>query len=133
MWRKKKTMTRKNNIVDSLNKLKERDIYSKILMILYKLKDDDKYSTLSSLVWALDKENLLAFLTIFEGVELKVPKITDLKLIVGALQVYQLVQFESKDLNDALKDVLTSEMSLEDLKDAYFRIRLVAGEDLSNV
>ena len=126
-------MTRKNNIVDSLNKLKERDIYSKILMILYKLKDDDKYSTLSSLVWALDKENLLAFLTIFEGVELKVPKITDLKLIVGALQVYQLVQFESKDLNDALKDVLTSEMSLEDLKDAYFRIRLVAGEDLSNV
>ena len=126
-------MTRRNNIVDSLNKLKEKDIYGKILMILYKLKDDDKYSTLSSLIWALDKENLLSFLTIFEGVELKVPRITDLKLIVGALQVYQLVQFESRDLNDALKEVSTSEMPLSELKDAYFRINSIVSEDLNNV
>ena len=126
-------MTRRNNIVDSLNKLKEKDIYGKILMILYKLKDDDKYSTLSSLIWALDKENLLSFLTIFEGVELKVPRITDLKLIVGALQVYQLVQFESRDLNEALKEVSTSEMPLSELKDAYFRINSIVSEDLNNV
>ena len=115
-------MTRKSNIVDSLNKMKEEDVYSKILMLLYKLKDDEKYSTLSSLIWALDKENLLNFLTIFEGVELKVPKLKDLKLIVAALQVYQLTQFESVELEDALKDVMTSEYTYNELKDAYFGI-----------
>jgi len=126
-------MTRKNNIVDSLNKLKEEDVYGKLLMILYKLKDDEKYSTLSSLIWALDKNSLLNFLTIFEGVELKVPKISDLKLIVGALQVYQLVQLESKELETSIDDVLTSEMSRSELKDTYFRVCRVVNEDMTNV
>ena len=116
-------MTRsRNNIVDSLNKLKEKDVYGKILAILYQLKKSEKYSTLSSLIWALDKDNLLNFLTIFEGVEMKVPRIYDLKLIVGALQVYQLTQFESKELDVALKEVMTSELSYEDLKNTYFDV-----------
>jgi len=122
-------MTKRNNIVDSLNKLKEEDVYGKILMILYKLKDDEKYSTLSSLIWALDKNNLLNFLTIFEGIELKVPKINDLKTIVGALQVYQLVQFEAKDLDTALREVMTKELSQEELKDTYFRVCHILSED----
>lgn len=123
-------MTKRNNIVDSLNKLKEEDVYGKILMILYKLKDDEKYSTLSSLIWALDKNNLLNFLTIFEGIELKVPKLNDLKTIVGALQVYQLVQFEAKDLDTALKEVMTKELSQDELKDTYFRVCHILSENL---
>ena len=115
-------MTRKNNIVDSLNKLTEKDVYGKILMLLYELKNDEKYSTLSSLIWALDKDNLLNFLTIFEGVELKVPRIYDLKLLVAGLQVYQAVHFENKNLEDALNDVTTSEISKDDLQATYFRI-----------
>lgn len=122
-------MARRNNIVDSLNKLKEEDVYGKILMILYKLKDDEKYSTLSSLIWALDKDNLLNFLTIFEGVEMKVPKIQDLKLIVGALQVYQLTQMESKELDIALKEVMTSELSYDALKETYFRVCRILSEN----
>lgn len=119
---------KKNNIIDSFNKLSEQDVYGKILMILYKMKDDEKYSTLSSLIWALDKENLLNFLTIFEGVEIKVPKIYELKLIVGGLQVFQLTQFENKELDDALKEVMTSELSYDDLKDTYFRICHIVNE-----
>lgn len=126
-------MTRKNNILDSLNKLKEKDVYSKLLMILYRLKDDEKYSTLSYLIWALDKDSLLNFLTIFEGVELKVPKIYDLKLIVCALQVYQLVQLESKELDESINEVATNEISIEDLKDAYFRICSIVEEVMTNV
>lgn len=115
-------MTKKNNIVDSLNKLSVEDVYGKLLMLVYKLKEDEKYSTLSSLIWALDRENLLNFLTIFEGVELKVPKIYDLKLIVGGLQIYQLVKFEHKELDDAIREIMTEELSYQDLKDTYFRI-----------
>ena len=122
-------MTRKNNILASLNKLREEDVYGKILMLLYRLKDDAKYSTLSSLIWALDKDNLLNFLAIFEGVELKVPRIIDLKLIVGALQVYQLVHFESKQLDDALKEVMTNEFTVDELKDTYYRIASILIED----
>ena len=121
-------MTRKNNIVDSLNKLKEKDVYSKLLLILYRLKDDEKYSTLSSLIWALDKDNLLNFLTIFEGVEIKVPRISDLKMIVCALQVYQLVQLESKDLNESIDEVATNEISKDELKTLYFRILSVVND-----
>ena len=115
-------MTRKNNIVDSLNKLTEKDVYGKILMLLYELKNDEKYSTLSSLIWALDKDNLLNFLTIFEGVELKVPRIYDLKVLVAGLQVFQAVQFESKDLDEALNDVATSDISKDSIRETYFRI-----------
>lgn len=115
-------MIRKSNIVESLNKLKEEDVYSKLLLILYKLKDDEKYSALSTLIWALDKQNLLNFLTIFEGVTLKVPSIADLKLITGALQVYQLTQFESKELDEALDDVATRELNKDELKETYFKV-----------
>ena len=115
-------MIRKSNIVDSLNKMREEDAYGKILMILYKLKGNEKYSTLSSLIWALDKENLLNFLTIFEGVELKVPKIKDLKLVVAGLQVYQLIVFESKTLDEAIKEVMTSELSYDEIRETYISI-----------
>ena len=115
-------MIRKSNIVDSLNKLKAEDVYGKILLILYKLKDDEKYSTLSSLIWALDRENLLNFLTIFEGVEMKVPRIQDLKQIVSALEVYRLVTFENKELDESIESVATSEVSQQELKDIYYRI-----------
>lgn len=115
-------MSRKNNILASLNKLQEKDVYSLLLYVLYKLKDDDKYSTLSQLMWVLDKESLFNFLRIFEGVELKVPRLVDLKCIVACLQLYQLVNLEQKTFEEALIELDNKEFSEEELKKNYMKI-----------
>ena len=124
-------MSRKNNILDSLNKLQEKDVYSMLLYVLYKLKDDDKYSTLSSLMWALDKDSLLNFLTIFEGVEMKVPRIVDMKMVVASLQVYQLVNMEHKSLESAIDEVRSDEIDIDELKESYMRISKILYERYS--
>lgn len=124
-------MSRKNNILDSLNKLQEKDVYSMLLYVLYRLKEDDRYSTLSSLMWALDKESLLNFLTIFEGVEMKVPRIVDLKMVVASLQVYQLVNMEHKSLEDALDEVKSEEIDIDELKESYLKTSKILYERYS--
>ena len=124
-------MSRKNNILDSLNKLQEKDVYSMLLYVLYKLKDDERYSTLSSLMWALDKDSLLNFLTIFEGVEMKVPRIVDLKMVVASLQVYQLVNMEHKSLEDALEEVKSEEIDADELKENYLKTSKILYERYS--
>lgn len=125
-WRTMGTMSRKNNILASLRKLKEKDVYSLLLYLLYRLKDDEKYSTVSMLTWALDHDSLLNFLTLFSGVDMKVPSIDDLKVVVLALQLYQMVALDGGDLEESLADICTGEVPAEAVRDAYFRISELA-------
>ena len=112
----------KSNILKSLNKLEEKDVYSLILYILYRLKDSSEYSTLSELVYTLDAENLLRFITVFQGVTLKVPTIYELKNIVYGLQVYSDVELENKEVASSIRDNYTGEVSKADMLEAYQNI-----------
>lgn len=115
---------RKNNIVDSLNKLKEQDIYSILLHCLYKLKDDAKYSTLSSLMWALDKENLFNLLTLFGGIEIRVPTVSELKQVIFSLQVYQVVDVDKTyTVEDAIEELDFENISKDTIRSTYFELR----------
>lgn len=118
----------KSNIVESLNEMNEKDIYSMMLFALYKLKDDPAYSVLSELIYLVDKESLLKLLSVFEGMIIKIPRLSDLKTLVAALEVYQMVNVEGMEFKEAIKIVKTDEVFEGEIKQAYFKICSVLSE-----
>lgn len=112
----------KNNIQDKLNDLSETDIYSMMLFALYKLKDIPEYSVLSELVYLTDKKSLFNLLEYFGGMTIRIPSVEELKLMLNVLLLYQLVHFEDKDFNEALKELDMKDSKLSDVKDAYLKV-----------
>ena len=112
---------RTTKIVESLNALSKTDIYSLMLFTLYKMQDLPEYSTLSELCYILDGDNLSKFLSYFGGMTIKVPTLREMRLLVQALLLYQYVNIEEGDYNDALK-ALADEFSEEEIKTVYDKI-----------
>ena len=109
----------KSNIVRELDSLGAKDIYSMTLFALYKLKDDPKYSTLSELVYVLDKESLFNFLSVFEGLTIKVPKMSELQEVVYGLMLYSMVNIQGAPFDSAFLEVLNPSISKEALLASY--------------
>ena len=109
----------KSNIVRGLDTLGVKDIYSMVLFALYKLKDVPEYSTLSELVYVLDKESLFNFLSVFEGLTIKVPKLDELHEVVDGLYLFSLVNLEEMPYDLAMKEVCLPNTNKEKLKEAY--------------
>ena len=118
----------KSNILKSLEELDQPDIYSLLLFSIYKLYDDKEYSTLSELVYVLDKTNLYNFLSMYGGMTIKVPKLTDLQKMLDALLLYQQVNFEGKDAKDALKDFTHITYPQKELLEMYKVLKDVLSE-----
>lgn len=116
----------KDNIRDSLNKLKEIDVYSLILFILYKMSDIPEYSTLSQMAFCLDKKSMLNLLECFGGMTVRIPTKKELSLIVSALVLYEETQMEGKAFGDALEDIEYD--NVEDVKVAYVKVCKIINE-----
>lgn len=112
----------KSELVKSLEELNKEDLYSLMLFALYKLKDTKDYSTLSELVYILDKESLFNLLSFYGGLTITIPTMYDLKKILFALMLYQQVNIEGKDLQSTLRKINVEEVSIKDLKEAYYKI-----------
>lgn len=115
------TKKRTTKIVESLNALNKTDVYSLLLFSLYKMHDLPEYSTLSELCYILDGDNLSKFLSYFGGMTIKVPTLRDMRLLVQSLLLYQYVNIEEGDYNEAIK-ALVDEFSEEELKTTYDKI-----------
>lgn len=112
----------KNNIKTKLEDLKSTDIYSMILFALYKLKDIPEYSTLSELVYILNKDSLMNLLTYFGGLTITIPTQNELKIVVNALLLYQFIQLENKDINEAIKLLDVDDTLIKDVKLTYLQL-----------
>lgn len=106
----------------SLREMDEKDVYSVMLFALYKLSDDPKYSTISELIYLIDKESLLKFLSVFEGVTIKVPKLSELRTLVAGLEIYNRVNLGGEEFSVVLKDVKTPDIFESEIKEAYLSI-----------
>ena len=115
------TKKRTTKIIESLNALNKTDVYSLLLFSLYKMHDLPEYSTLSELCYILDGDNLSKFLSYFGGMTIKVPTLRDMRLLVQSLLLYQYVNIEEGDYNEAIK-ALVDEFSEEELKTTYDKI-----------
>ena len=112
----------KSELIKSLEELNKEDLYSLMLFALYKLKDTPEYSTLSELVYILDKESLFNFLNFYGGLTITIPTMYDLKKMIYALMLYQQVNIEGNDLQSTLRKINVEEVTIKDLKEAYYKI-----------
>ena len=109
-------------ITEEIAKLKETDIYSLMLFTLYKARNIPEYSTLSELAFILDKESLLKLCEYFGGVTIKIPKIEDLESLVYAMILYQYVNIEHMEYDDAVKLIGHDSSELRSVKSNYLKL-----------
>lgn len=109
-------------VKEELNKLKDVDVYSLILFALFKVREIPEYSSLSELVYILDKDTLLKLCEYFGGMTLKIPTINELESLVYALILYQYVNIQHMDYDEAVKLIGHESSSLRKVKSDYEKI-----------
>ena len=116
---------RVTKITESLNNLNKKDIYSLLLFTLYQLKNDPKFSVLSEMCYLLNSEDLLKMLNYFGGMTIRIPTLREMRLLVQALLIYQVVNIEcSHSYSEALATYKKpkSEFSLQEIDEAYSKL-----------
>ena len=103
--------------------LKQTDIYSLLLFVLFKLRDVPEYSTLSELAYVLNKDNLLKLCEYFGGLTIKIPTIDELESMVYSLTLYQYINIENKSMQEALKLIgKPANVDINIVKNDYLKI-----------
>lgn len=110
---------------EELLSIKELDIYSLILFALFKLRSIPEYLTLSELVYILDKESLLKLCEYFGGLTLTIPTIQELESILYSLLLYQYVDINKMEYEDAVKLLGKNSSELRKIKADYIRLKTV--------
>jgi hypothetical protein len=113
---------RRVNMKKSINNLKDADIYSLSMFVLYKLIDVKEYSIMGELPYILDKKNLLNFCNYFGGRTIKVPTLNELHSIMYLLLLYQYTKIENIPYEEAIKLIGYRSSELRQVKTAYNNI-----------
>lgn len=111
------------SVKSEVSKLKETDIWSLLLFVLFKIKDTDEFSSLSELTYILDKTSLLKLCEYFGGSTITIPTIDELEHLVYGLLLYQYVDIDKLDYNDALAKIYSEGTSKTEIKLAYKKIK----------
>lgn len=90
-----------NNMLKAVNAMKERDVYSLLLFVLFRLKDLPEYSTLSELSYILDSKSLMRFLEYYGGMTITIPTADEFRDVIDALLLYQYANLENGDMAKA--------------------------------
>lgn len=109
-------------IKDELNNLKEADVYSMILFVLYKMKDIDEYSIISELAYVLDKRSLLNLCEYFGGMTIKIPTIDELESLINSILLYQYVELDNIPYEEAVKKIGFESYDLRKIKKDYLKV-----------
>jgi len=112
-------MKRQTKILNAINALNKKDIYSLMLFTLFKLHDKKEYSTLSELAYILDGNNLPKLLNYYGGMTITIPTLRDMRVLTQALLLYQYVNVEKGDFKAALTAVCGDEFKEEEIKKVY--------------
>lgn len=109
-------------VKEELANLKKADIYSLILFALFRLRDIPEYSTLSQMSFVLDQDNLLKLCEYFGGLTIKIPTIKELESIVYSLVLYQYVNIDNMQYEDAIKLIGSESSELRQIKSDYRKL-----------
>lgn len=109
-------------VKEELANLKKADIYSLILFALFRLRDIPEYSTLSQMSFVLDQDNLLKLCEYFGGLTIKIPTIKELESIVYSLVLYQYVNIDNMEYEDAIKLIGSESSELRQIKSDYRKL-----------
>ena len=90
-------------IKTELHKLKQMDLWSLMLFVLYNFQHIPEYSSLSELCYVLDEKNLLKLCEYFGGQTVKIPTIDQMEETLYAMLLYQYVDIENVKETEALQ------------------------------
>lgn len=105
-----------------LDKLHDTDIYSLLLFVLYKMRDLSEYSVLSELVYVLDKDSLLKLCEYFGGLTITIPTINELEILVYTLALYQYINFDNIEYDEAIQLLKCKQDDLKLIKKCYIKL-----------
>ncbi len=107
---------------EELATLKNQDTYSLILFVLFKLRNIPEYSTLSELIYILNKDEFLKLCEYFGGMKIKIPTIEELERLVNVLVLYQYINIDKIDYDDAIKILDCNKKELSKIEKDYNKI-----------
>ena len=107
---------------EKLNSMKMTDVYSLVLFALFKLREIPEYSSLSELAYTLDGTSLFNFLEYFGGTTIKVPTLDEFRVIIEALLLYQYVNVEGIEYNQALNLMENAKSPMNEIKSCYSKL-----------
>ena len=109
-------------IKEELAKLKDIDVYSLMLFAMFKLRDIPEYAYLTDMVYILDKDRLFRLCEYVGGLTIKIPTIEELESIIYSLVLYQFVNIDGMDYDDAVKIIGHKSSQLRQVKSDYVKI-----------
>lgn len=112
----------KNKPVIDLEELKEKDIYSLSLLMLYKLHSIPKFSLASELPYLLDENNLLKLCRYYGGKTITIPTVNEIYKNMKTLLLYQNYIVENKPWKDSL---LASGFRIDEYRQANKNLKLL--------
>lgn len=90
------------SIKTELQKLKQIDVWSLMLFVLFNFQKVPEYSAISELAYILDEKNFLKLCEYFGGQTIKIPTIDQLEETIYAMLLYQYIDVENMSEKDAL-------------------------------
>ena len=112
-------------IKNELEKLKDIDIWSLMLFVLYNFQKIPEYSALSELAYILDQKNLLKLCEYFGGQTITVPTIDQLEETVYGMLLYQYVDVENIPMEEALPLLRVDKTREKEIKSCYKCLKTV--------
>ena len=105
--------------------LRQQDIYSLMLFVLYKLKNNANYSTVSEVAYLLNKEDLLTLCEFYGGQTITIPTIAELECILNALLMFEKVDLRGESYNKVVSEFSFRDVDKQQLVNAYEAIKYI--------
>lgn len=112
-------------IRNELQKLKQIDIWSLMLFVLYNFQKLPEYSALSELAYILDEKNLLKLCEYFGGQTIKIPTIDQLEETIYGMLLYQYIDIEKIEEKDAIALLRVDKSKEKAIKSCYKSLKYV--------
>lgn len=113
------------SIKTELKKLKEVDIWSLMLFVLYNFQKIPEYSTLSELAYIVDEKTLLKLCEYFGGQTITIPTIDQLEETIYAMLLYQYTDIEHIPFDEALLLLRVNKNQEKSIKNCYKTLKYV--------
>lgn len=112
-------------IKDELKKLKQIDLWSLMLFVLYNFQKIPEYSSLSELAYILDQKNFLKLCEYFGGQTITIPTIDQLEETIYAMLLYQYIDIEKIEEKEAISLLRVDKSKEKMIKNSYRALKYV--------
>lgn len=112
-------------IKNELQKLKQLDIWSLMLFVLYNFQKIPEYAAISELAYILDEKSLLRLCEYFGGQTIKIPTIDQMEETIYAMLLYQYTDIEKIEFDEAVLLLRLDKQKEKAVKSCYKTLKNV--------